>query len=100
MPIRMPTGPGGHDRGKPELPPGSCYLCEAAAGRSEKPFVEETQLTVTLVNWNQYELGQVYIIPRRQPRLSSTSRPTSRRLSWTLLAGRRTRWCAHTTRRG
>ena len=65
MPIRMPAGPGGHDRGKPELPPGSCYLCEAAAGRSEKPFVEETDLTVTLVNWNQYELGQVYIIPRR-----------------------------------
>ena len=65
MPIRMPTGPGGHDRGKPELPAGSCYLCEAAAGRSEKPFVEETELTITLVNWNQYELGQVYIIPKR-----------------------------------
>ena len=65
MPIRVPTGPGGHDRGKPELPPGSCYLCEAAAGRTEKPFVEETDLTVTLVNWNQYELGQVYIIPKR-----------------------------------
>ncbi len=46
MPIRMPTGPGGHDRGKPELPAGSCYLCEAATGRSEKPFVEETELTV------------------------------------------------------
>ena len=42
MPIKVPTGPGGHDRGKPELPPGSCYLCEAAAGRTEKPFVEET----------------------------------------------------------
>lgn len=65
MPIVLPTGPGGQDRGKPELPPGSCYLCEAAAGRTEKPFVEETDLTVTLVNWNQYELGQVYIIPKR-----------------------------------
>ena len=65
MPIRMPTGPGGHDRGKPELPAGSCYLCGAAAGRSEKPFGGETEFTVTFVNWNQYELGQVYIIPKR-----------------------------------
>ena len=65
MPIEIPRGPGGHDRGKPELPDGACYLCEVVAGRSEKPFVEETELTVTLVNWKQYELGQVYVLTKR-----------------------------------
>jgi diadenosine tetraphosphate (Ap4A) HIT family hydrolase len=47
------------------LPGGSCYLCEAGAGRTEKPIVEETEQTVTLVNWKQFELGQVYIITKR-----------------------------------
>ena len=40
-------------------------MCEVAAGREEKGIVEETETTLTLVNWNQYELGQVYIIPKR-----------------------------------
>ena len=42
-----------------------CYFCEVIAGRSEKAIVEETDLTLTLVNWMQFELGQVYVIPRR-----------------------------------
>ena len=65
MPIEVPLGPGGHDREKPPLPTGSCYLCEAAAGRSEKPLVEETDHTATLVNWKQFELGQVYVVTKR-----------------------------------
>ena len=65
MPIELPTGPGGADRGKTAVPGDPCYFCEAIAGRSEKAIVEETGLTLTLVNWNQFELGQVYVIPRR-----------------------------------
>ncbi len=65
MPIETPRGPGGHDRDKPDLPEGPCYMCEVVAGRSEKPFVEETEQTVTLVNWYQFELGQVYVISKR-----------------------------------
>ena len=65
MPIEIPDWPGGYDRGHPESHAGLCYLCEAAAGRSEKPLVEETDQTATLVNWKQYELGQVYVVPRR-----------------------------------
>ena len=65
MPIEIPSGPGGHDRGKPELPAGSCYLCEAVGGRTEKAIVEETELTLTIVNWAQFEVGQVYVIPKR-----------------------------------
>ena len=30
-----------------------------------KSVVEETDLTLTLVNWEQFELGQVYVISRR-----------------------------------
>ena len=65
MPIEIPTGPGGADRGKTAAPGDPCYLCEVVAGHSEKAIVEETETTLTLVNWKQYELGQVYVIPRR-----------------------------------
>ena len=65
MPIEIPIGPGGADRGKTAVPGDPCYLCEVIAGRSEKGMVEETDLTLTLVNWAQFELGQVYVIPRR-----------------------------------
>ena len=65
MPIEIPIGPGGADRGKPEVPGDPCFLCEVIAGRSEKGMVEETELTLTLVNWAQFELGQVYVVPRR-----------------------------------
>ena len=37
----------------------------SGAGRTEKPIVDETEQTVTLVNWKQFELGQVYVIPKR-----------------------------------
>ena len=65
MPIEIPQGTGGYDRGKSELRGATCYLCEAGAGRTEKPIVDETEQTVTLVNWKQFELGQVYVIPKR-----------------------------------
>ena len=71
MPIEIPIGPGGADRGKAEVPGDPCFFCEVIAGRSEKGTVEETDLTLTLVNWAQFELGQVYVIPRRHaPTLS------------------------------
>ena len=65
MPIEIPIGPGGADRGKTAAPGDPCFLCEVIAGRSEKGMVEETELTLTLVNWAQFELGQVYVVPRR-----------------------------------
>ena len=71
MPIEIPPEPGGADRGKAEVPGDPCFFCEVIAGRSEKGMVEETDLTLTLVNWAQFELGQVYVIPRRHaPTLS------------------------------
>ena len=36
MPIEIPIGPGGADRGKPEVPGDPCFFCEVIAGRSEK----------------------------------------------------------------
>ncbi len=67
MPIEVPLGPGGADRGKNRVPGDPCYLCEVIAGRAEKAkaIVEETEATLTLVNWAQFELGQVFVIPRR-----------------------------------
>ena len=65
MPIDVPRGPGGADRGKAAVPGNPCYLCEVIGGRADKGVVEETDLTLTLVNWAQFELGQVYVIPRR-----------------------------------
>ena len=65
MPIEIPTGPGGARRGRQPKPDDPCFMCEVAAGREEKGIVEETETTLTLVNWNQFEWGQVYVIPRR-----------------------------------
>ena len=65
MPIEIPLEPGAADRGKTPVPGDPCYLCEVIAGRSEKGIVEETEMTLTLVNWAQFELGQVFVIPRR-----------------------------------
>ena len=65
MPIDVPTGPGGARRGRRQSPSAPCFLCEVIGGREEKGIVEETDLTLTLVNWKQFELGQVYVIPRR-----------------------------------
>ena len=65
MPIEIPRGPGGADRGKTAAPGDPCYLCEVIGGRADKGIVEETDMTLTVVNWAQFELGQVYVIPRR-----------------------------------
>ena len=49
-----------------ELPKGEpCFFCEVIDGPEDKGIVEETDLTLTLVNQRQFELGQVYVIPRR-----------------------------------
>ena len=47
----------------PEMTP--CVFCELIAGRLDKGLVEETELTLTIVNIRQYEIGQVIVIPRR-----------------------------------
>ena len=65
MPIEVPTGPGGARCGQKPHPDDPCFMCEVVAGREEKGVVEETETTLTLVNWNQFEWGQVYVIPRR-----------------------------------
>ena len=64
MPIEIPLGPGGADRGKTPVPGDPCYFCEFVGGRAAKGIVEETE-TLTLVNWAQFEVGQDYVIPRR-----------------------------------
>lgn len=65
MAIEIPTGPGDARRGTQPSSDDPCFLCEVIAGREEKGIVEETDQTLTFVNWKQYELGQVYVIPRR-----------------------------------
>jgi histidine triad (HIT) family protein len=47
----------------PEMTP--CVFCEMLAGRLDKGLVEETELTLTIVNIRQFEVGQVFVIPRR-----------------------------------
>ena len=47
----------------PDMTP--CVFCELIAGRLEKGLVEETELTLTIVNIRQYEVGQSLVIPRR-----------------------------------
>ena len=51
MPIEVPQGPGGADRGKTPVPGDPCYMCEVVGGRAEKGIVEEADLTLTVVNW-------------------------------------------------
>lgn len=64
MPIELPQGPGGARRGRQPSLDDPCFFCEVIAGREEKGIVEETDQTLTFVNWQQFELGQVYVIPR------------------------------------
>ena len=47
----------------PKMTP--CVFCELIAGRLDKGLVEETELTLTLVNIRQFEVGQALVIPRR-----------------------------------
>ncbi|MXX93035.1 MAG: HIT family protein [Chloroflexi bacterium] len=65
MPIELPQGSGDARRGRQTSPDDPCFFCEVIAGREEKGIVEETDQTLTFVNWQQFELGQVYVIPRR-----------------------------------
>ena len=65
MPIEIPPNPGGARRGTTPRPDDPCFLCEAIAGRESKAVVEETEQTVTMVNWQQFELGQVLVTARR-----------------------------------
>lgn len=49
-----------------EMPqPAVCVFCEMTAGRLDKGVVEETALTLTIVNRRQFETGQALVIPRR-----------------------------------
>lgn len=49
-----------------EMPrPAVCVFCEMTAGRLDKGVVEETALTLTIVNQRQFETGQALVIPRR-----------------------------------
>lgn len=43
----------------------ACVFCEMLVGRVDKGLVEETDLTLTIVNIRQFEVGQVLVIPRR-----------------------------------
>ena len=45
--------------------PNACLFCEVAAGSGEKGVVETTDLTVTMVNRDQFEIGQVLVATRR-----------------------------------
>ena len=47
----------------PKMTP--CVFCEMLVGRLDKGLVEETELTLTIVNIRQFEVGQVVVIPRR-----------------------------------
>ena len=42
-----------------------CEICETVAGRSAVPIVAESELTLTVVNPVQYEIGQCCVITRR-----------------------------------
>ena len=68
----------------PEMTP--CVFCELIAGRLDKGLVEETALTLTIVNIRQFEVGQVLVIPRRHaPTILDLTDEEAPRL-WTLYA--------------
>ena len=48
----------------PEMNP--CYMCEIVEGGSHGwNVIEQTDLTVTILNGRQYEVGQCMVLPRR-----------------------------------
>jgi len=61
-----------------------CFFCEIVNGNTHQwQIVEEDELTITLLNGRQFEIGQCVVIPRRQragsatlssPRCSTASR--------------------------
>ena len=43
-----------------------CYFCEIIAGRADQwNVIAETDITVTLLNGRQYEIGQCVVVPKR-----------------------------------
>ena len=42
-----------------------CEICETVAGRSTVPVVAESELTITVVNPVQFEVGQCCVVTRR-----------------------------------
>jgi diadenosine tetraphosphate (Ap4A) HIT family hydrolase len=53
MPLRLP-----------EMDP--CYFCQIINGRGNRwSVVEETDLTITVLNGRQFEVGQCMVLPRR-----------------------------------
>lgn len=48
------------------LPEGeSCYLCEIVQDRRSWNLVEEAELTVTILNGRQFQVGQRLVLPKR-----------------------------------
>ena len=47
----------------PEADP--CFFCEVVEGRVDKGIVERGDLTLTMVNRSQFEVGQLLVIPKR-----------------------------------
>ena len=62
MPIRLPQSP---KTARSAVDPDACLFCEVVAGREDKGVVEETDLTLTLINRDQFEVGQALVITRR-----------------------------------
>ena len=54
MPIDVPSGPGGADRGKPIVPGAPCYLCEVVGGRTEKGIVEGNEFCIAAFRRAKY----------------------------------------------
>jgi len=42
-----------------------CEICETLAGRSTVPVIAESELTITVVNPVQFEVGQCCVVTRR-----------------------------------
>lgn len=47
----------------PEMDP--CYLCEIVAQSASWNVIDRTDLTVTMLNGRQFEIGQCMVLPRR-----------------------------------
>lgn len=47
----------------PEMNP--CYLCEVVEGPTSWNVVDRTELTVTILNGRQFEIGQCMVLPVR-----------------------------------
>jgi diadenosine tetraphosphate (Ap4A) HIT family hydrolase len=54
-----------------------CYLCEIVEGNADRwNVIEQTELTVTLLNGRQFEIGQCMVLPvRHAPTLLDLTHP-------------------------